>query len=114
MWKTAVAVAKEAGELLREGFTQEKEITFKSSEIDWVTQFDAEAEKLIINRLQSKFPDHTFAGEEGGIQIGESRYTWHIDPIDGTANFTHGIPYFGVSLAVYGLCLTYVSPTATW
>ncbi|HRQ38463.1 MAG TPA: inositol monophosphatase family protein [Chloroflexota bacterium] len=99
---TAVHIAREAGELLRQGYGQEKEITVKGTAVDWVTQFDQQAETLIVSRLRAAFPDHTLVGEEGGTMNGEgsSAYTWHIDPLDGTTNFAHGFPVFSVSLAL--------------
>jgi len=99
---TAVTIAREAGALLHEGFGQEKEITAKSSAVDSVTQFDQAAEALIVDRLQAAFPEHVLVGEEGGTMNGEGdgRYTWHIDPLDGTTNFVHGFPVFCVSLAL--------------
>ena len=99
---TAVAIAREAGELLRQGYGQEKEITVKGTAVDWVTQFDQQAETLIVTRLRAAFPDHTLVGEEGGTMNGEggSAYTWHIDPLDGTTNFAHGFPVFSVSMAL--------------
>ncbi|GIK57865.1 MAG: inositol monophosphatase [Chloroflexi bacterium] len=97
---TAVPIAREAGELLRQGFGQEKEIATKATAVDWVTQFDQQAETLIVSRLRAAFPDHTLVGEEGGTTAGSSPYTWHIDPLDGTTNFAHGFPVFCVSLAL--------------
>jgi myo-inositol-1(or 4)-monophosphatase len=97
---TAVAIATEAGALLREGFGREMEITEKATAVDWVTQYDQQAEMLIVSRLRAAFPDHTLVGEEGGATAGSSAYTWHIDPLDGTTNFAHGFPVFCVSLAL--------------
>lgn len=101
---TAVVIAKEAGALLREGFTQEKEIVLKSSAVDWVTQFDQAAEKLITEKLQTTFPTHGLIGEEGSVRRGDGVYTWYVDPLDGTTNFSHGFPLFCVSLALYEGC----------
>ncbi len=97
---TAVPIAREAGALLREGYGREKEIAVKGTAVDWVTQFDQQAETLIVSRLRAAFPDHTLVGEEGGTTAGSSAYTWHIDPLDGTTNFAHGFPVFCVSLAL--------------
>jgi myo-inositol-1(or 4)-monophosphatase len=97
----AVDIALEAGALLRDSLAEEKEISFKRSAIDLVTQFDKAAEELIIGRLLTAFPDHTLVGEEGGTRGANSKYQWHIDPIDGTINFAHGLPVFGVSIGLY-------------
>lgn len=97
----ATAVARETGALLRDGFHQQKQITMKSSAIDLVTQYDGAAETLIQERILARFPDHQIWGEETGFHDGESAYVWHVDPLDGTVNFAHGLPHFCVSLALY-------------
>ncbi len=100
----AITIAREAGALLREGFRQAKDINAKSSAIDLVTQYDTEAETLIVGRLRQAFPQDAIVGEEGGSQNyrdnGDSRL-WLVDPLDGTINFAHGYPAFAVSLALY-------------
>jgi myo-inositol-1(or 4)-monophosphatase len=54
---------------------------------------------VIIDTLSERFPGHGFNAEESG-ESGSSRYTWLIDPLDGTTNFLHGIPYYCVSIAL--------------
>lgn len=98
---TAVAIAREAGALLREGFAAEKQIAYKSSAVDWLTQFDEAAEALIVQRLRVAFPDHGLVGEEGANHTGVNGLVWYIDPLDGTTNFAHGFPVFCVSMALY-------------
>jgi myo-inositol-1(or 4)-monophosphatase len=98
---TSVAVAREAGALLMDGFGRAKTIDRKSSAVDWVTQFDTAAEALIGRRLRAAFPDHSLVGEEGLAAQGSLPYTWYIDPLDGTTNFAHGFPVFCVSLALW-------------
>ena len=99
---TAVAIAHKTGVLLREAVGAAKQIERKSSEIDIVTQYDLAAEELITSSLRAAFPTHGFMAEEGGetANVG-SGYVWHIDPIDGTNNFAHNIPFFAVSMALY-------------
>lgn len=99
--QTAESIARAAGALLMDGFGREKEIHTKSSTIDFVTQFDLAAEALIIERLRAAFPDHCFIGEEGADELGALPYTWYVDPLDGTNNFSHGFPVFCVSIALY-------------
>ncbi len=101
MLQTAVSIAREAGDLLRVGFSQHKEITRKSSQVDLVTQYDGQAEKLITDRLRVAFPDHRIIGEEGAASDGDNPYIWYIDPLDGTVNYAHGFPVYSVSLALY-------------
>lgn len=100
----AIAIAREAGALLRKGFRQAKDINAKSSAIDLVTQYDTQAEALIVSRLREDFPHDAIVGEEGGSQNhGENGggRIWFVDPLDGTINFAHGYPAFAVSLALY-------------
>jgi len=69
---------------------------------DFVTNVDREAERIIMDSLRSKFPDHIFTGEENTYASEDpkvSDYEWVIDPIDGTANFVHGLPHFCISIA---------------
>ncbi len=97
----AVAIAREAGAVLMDGFGRDKDIQTKSSAVDFVTQFDLAAERLITDRLRAAFPDHGLLGEEGTDHTGAHPYTWIIDPLDGTSNYAHGFPVFCVSLALY-------------
>lgn len=102
----AVSTAKEAGEVIRHGLTQPKSISQKTSAIDLTTQFDQMAETVILQRLRRAFPEHHLVSEESGQRelppgLENSPYTWYIDPIDGTNNFTHGYPFVCVSLALY-------------
>jgi len=104
-YPTALAIAREAGALLREGYlasgTAHKEIELKSSSMDLVTRYDKAAETLIADRLRSAFPDHRLLAEEGATNSdGDSPYLWVVDPLDGTTNFAHGFPVFAVSMAL--------------
>ena len=98
---TAVAIAREAGALLMDGFGREKQIERKSSALDWVTQFDKASEELIVGRLREAFPDHALVGEEGTNIGGADGYRWYVDPLDGTTNYAHDFPVFCVSMSLY-------------
>ena len=97
----AVETAHAAGQLLVKGFDQKKTIDQKSSEVDWVTEYDRASEKLIVDRLLSANPDHGIVGEEGSRINGISSYKWYIDPLDATNNYAHQFPIFAVSIALY-------------
>lgn len=97
----AVGVAREAGEMLLEGFYAKKEIVHKSSAVDLVTQYDTQAEALIVERIANVYPDHGLLGEEGAERAGNCRFRWIVDPIDGTTNFAHGFPFWCISIALY-------------
>lgn len=96
----AQTIAREAGALLRDGLMRPKQIKTKSTPIDWVTQYDEASEQLIKTRLAAAFPDHGFIGEETGATNDDRPFVWHIDPLDGTLNYAHGVPFFAVSLAL--------------
>jgi myo-inositol-1(or 4)-monophosphatase len=56
---------------------------------------------VIIAAIREHFPDHSILSEESGALAGEDGYIWIIDPLDGTVNFWHGLPFFCVSIACY-------------
>lgn len=66
---------------------------------DFASEVDAQAEKDIIRELRRAFPDHAFVGEESGA-FGQARFTFVIDPLDGTSNYLRGFPHFCVSIAM--------------
>ncbi len=96
----AVAAATAAGALLRQGYSEAKEIKHKDGVHNLVTQFDLRSEALIISAIRDRFPEHQFLAEESGGQVNDSGFRWIIDPLDGTVNFAHAIPIFSVSIAV--------------
>jgi myo-inositol-1(or 4)-monophosphatase len=97
--EAAVAIAKEAGAVLREELERPATIAYKG-DFDLVTQADKRSEQLIVRRLQEHFPQHAVAAEEGTGKETGSDYRWHVDPLDGTTNFAHKYPCFCVSMAL--------------
>lgn len=95
----AVKAAKEAGKILREGFEGTVEVSSKATH-DVVTDVDVKSEKRIIEIIKAAFPDHSIRAEESGTERKNSDYLWIIDPLDGTANFVIGSPFFSVSIAL--------------
>ncbi len=63
-----------------------------------VTQADIQSEKKIVEILKKRFPSHNILSEEKIQENNWSEYTRHIDPLDGTSNFTRNIPLFGISI----------------
>ena len=96
----AIEVARAAGDLLRRELTGPRRIEFKGSPTNLVTEMDARAEALIIDRLLAAFPDDAVLAEERGAQAGRSGRRWIIDPVDGTTNYAHGLPLYCVSIAL--------------
>jgi myo-inositol-1(or 4)-monophosphatase len=91
-------VAREAGQLLMQYFGRVT-IEYKG-DVDLVTEADRASEKLIVERLQARWPQHGIVGEEGTRSDTDAEYRWYVDPLDGTTNFAHGYPVFCVSIAL--------------
>ena len=89
----------EAGELLR-GYFERGVATEYKGDVDLVTEADRASEKLIVGRLNERFSDHGIYGEEGTRSGLERSYRWYVDPLDGTTNFSHGFPFFNISLGL--------------
>lgn len=90
----------EAAALVRSAEGRVGEIRTKSTQRDLVTEWDTRSEDVIREVLQARTPDIPILAEEGGASGGESDYRWLIDPIDGTVNFTHGLPLYAVTVAL--------------
>ncbi len=90
--------ARQAGEILREGYEQKHEVQYKG-QTNPVTEIDKRSEKLLIGRIRERFPDHMIISEESGLLQGTEQHCWYVDPLDGTVNYAHGVPMFVVSLA---------------
>jgi myo-inositol-1(or 4)-monophosphatase len=92
-------IAREAGALLMSYFDRNIKIEYKG-DVDLVTAADRASEKLIVERLQARWPQHGIVGEEGTRSDTAADYRWFVDPLDGTTNFAHGYPVFCVSIAL--------------
>lgn len=102
----AVGMALKAGEVI---LKQKKKLTIetKSSKIDLVTNADKASEKSIISSIRKAFPDHGIIAEESESNFRDKieelmncSYIWIIDPLDGTTNFTHGLPHYCISIGL--------------
>ncbi|MCY0880239.1 MAG: hypothetical protein OWU84_15035 [Firmicutes bacterium] len=68
---------------------------------DWVTEIDIAIEDEVRRQVTINFPDHHIIGEERGASgPANSNYVWYVDPIDGTNNFAHRIPWNSFSIAL--------------
>ena len=97
--EVAIRAAKEAGKILEKYFEKEILKEFKADN-SVVTKADGEAEEAIKKVIWESFPNHSILGEETGHTKNGGEHTWHIDPLDGTRNFSNGIPLFAVSIAL--------------
>ena len=95
----AVDLARGAGEITLQYFRKKPE-TSKKSDGSYVTIADREAESYLRKQIAERFPDDGILGEEEGESQGTSGRRWILDPIDGTFAFVHGVPLYGVLIAV--------------
>lgn len=95
-------LASEVGEWLVQERRQVEGVEAESKGVhDYVTRFDRESERRIVQRLRRLLPEGGFIAEEGSAgRLGTERYTWIIDPIDGTTNFIHAFPPTCISIAL--------------
>jgi len=97
--QTAVRAARAAGEIMARNFHLPKKIT-ASSRHDIKLELDVRCQRRIESILTAAFPEVSILGEEGVAGDPESACRWVVDPIDGTVNFTYGIPHACVSIAL--------------
>lgn len=96
-----IVLVKETGEFIRQESRKfdESKIEYKGKN-DLVSYVDKEAEKRLVKGLSEILPGSGFVAEEGTSTHRSDIYNWIIDPLDGTTNFTHGLPVYAVSIAL--------------
>lgn len=100
MQQELIKIIKEAGELLKEGFFAEKEVSFKAKK-DLVTKYDVGVENFLKQRFSAVFKDFNIIAEESDNSTIEFNNSIIIDPIDGTTNFVNGVPHCAISVGVF-------------
>jgi myo-inositol-1(or 4)-monophosphatase len=95
----AEEAARLGGEVLRTRWSQPRSVSFKGG-IDLVTDADRASEVVVLEYLRRRFPTHDIVAEESSAQLRGGKCRWHVDPLDGTTNYAHGVPHFCVSVAV--------------
>jgi myo-inositol-1(or 4)-monophosphatase len=95
----AMKIATGAGKLLLDR-PDDLEIEAKSTATDLVTLMDQQAEAYIVTELAKYRPNDAILGEEGANQSGTSGFQWVIDPLDGTVNYLHKVPFWCVSIGL--------------
>ncbi len=101
--KQTLAAVKDTG-----NFIQKEAKKFKATSIEYkgkndlVSYVDKEAEKMLVSRLKEILPEAGYITEEGtASDIGKAeQYNWVIDPVDGTTNFVHGLPFYAISVGL--------------
>ena len=106
--QSAYAIATEAGAAILDALEREIVVSYKDTPsgerapFDPVSDIDRAVEELIRERIETRYPDHAFLGEEtvDTFEPG-ARFTWAVDPIDGTQNFVNGVPFYSCSIGVF-------------
>lgn len=102
--KVAIAAAKDSGKIFKKYFGHPQHIKTKNGNPrDLVTDVDLAIEKQFRELINKKYPGHLVLGEEFGAPktIANNKLIWIIDPIDGTTNFTQGVPLCCISIALW-------------
>lgn len=95
------AIAEKAADFILDshGKVQSGDIIVKDLN-SLVSYVDIQSEKILVEGLKQLLPESTFIAEEGTEATTSSEWVWIIDPLDGTTNFLHQIPVYGVSIAL--------------
>jgi len=96
----ALQAVLQAGEIIKDHWDRPRDIRRKGR-IDLVTQTDLAVERALIESLGSLTPEATFLAEESATDLDPGRLTWIIDPLDGTTNFAHHVPFVATSVALW-------------
>src|SRR5690606_20251745 len=92
---------RQAGDIMLEGYHKKISIEHKSTVNDLVTEYDVKVEDFIVQEIRNQYPTHNILTEERGhLQYSDEPFIWVIDPIDGTVNYAHHIPFFCCSIAL--------------
>jgi len=96
----AKEIIKEAGEIIINEKRAALSVQAKSNEFDLVTQLDLKLERFLKEQLSLIIPESKFIAEETDSKIKNDPILWIIDPLDGTTNYVHGLPFFAISVAL--------------
>jgi len=96
---TAITAARAAGKMMRDNLRETKKIN-EATQHDIKLELDVRCQKRIERELRRAFPETPILGEEGVLGDPEAPVRWVVDPIDGTVNFSYGIPHACVSIAL--------------
>src|SRR5690606_35062293 len=100
---------KESAQLIKSFVVDDKDISQKENHTDLVTAVDRAVESFLVQKISTAYPDHHIIGEEGANNNEVTsdnndndmdKYTWIIDPIDGTVNFVNRGQDFAISIGV--------------
>jgi len=98
-FEVATQAAIAAGEIIKAGFSEEKQVTYKGK-ANAVTDVDLKVDEAIKSLLHDEYPDHGIITEESAAIKSDSGYIWVLDPLDGTNNYAFGIPFCSTVIAL--------------
>jgi myo-inositol-1(or 4)-monophosphatase len=93
-------LAQHVGDLLYRDCRNTTKLIEHKGAVDLVTQFDRQSQDLIVRDIEQHYPDHSILSEEDIMKNSGNTMKWIIDPLDGTTNFTHGLPIWSLSIAL--------------
>jgi myo-inositol-1(or 4)-monophosphatase len=99
----AIKAARTAGAVIVRHMNRLDSLTIvEKGRNDFASEVDRLAEAEVVREIKRAFPEHAILAEEGGATAGRARtrFTWVIDPLDGTHNYLRGFPHFSVSIAL--------------
>ena len=99
--RVAEGAARAGGQvLLRHASDADLRVAYKDSRANLVTIADIESQRTVTEVIGAAFPGHSVIGEEGTVGDEDAEDAWYVDPLDGTTNYAHGLPFFCVSVAL--------------
>jgi len=100
--KDIINLVRQVGKIQKKAFGSPLNVQTKKNDgwLDLVTEIDHQSEKIYFDYLKRHFPDHTILSEESLAHNVGRATRWIIDPLDGTINYAHGLPFFGTSIAL--------------
>ena len=100
MLENLISLVLEAGMIFNDGYFSNKRVQYKGK-VDLVTQYDTKIEEFLKERISQSYPEYSIIGEESSSDKKRADYAIYIDPIDGTTNFVHSLPFCAISVGVF-------------
>jgi len=98
--EVAVAAARAGAAALTSAAAGDLQISYKDARANLVTVADRRSQDAVTSVIRDSFPGHAIVGEEGSAGHQDATDVWYVDPLDGTTNFAHGLPFYCVSVAM--------------
>jgi fructose-1,6-bisphosphatase/inositol monophosphatase family enzyme len=89
-----------AGDMIKTAYGSNTSSFFHKDDKSFVTTTDTKVEAYYLDTIHAHYPEHNIHSEESGDHQNGSKYTWYLDPLDGTSNYIFGVPLFGTMIAL--------------